>query len=245
MSIRSVAPEEVADISRRGTRSQSHGHAAWGATKAAAYHGGYAIHDAGRSLATSTAHHAAKLGGHIWSGLTALGSKAAHAATGMAHAAKEHLSTFTDHVAAAHNEVVQALNRAGNPNAYIHHTHFVRHHEMAEMIHKHIASVVRAHGLLIAGSSANHVVVAANQAAAGAHIDTILANTVKHTAHTHNTSAAVREQTGVITAVDHYVKHSGPREHAPHRASNAQAAASAAILTATVAGAEHVEAGHV
>lgn len=244
MSIRSVAPPETADVdARRSTRSQSHGQAAWGATKAAAYHGGHALHEAGRGFAAATAHHAGKLGGHIWLGLTALGSKAAHHMTGAAHAAKEHIATFTNHVARAHNEVVQSLvAKAGNSNAHVHETHFVRHHEMAEMIHKHVASIVRSHGLLAGGASANHIVVAADHAAGGAHIDHILAETVKHPSAHRN--APVREQTAVITATDHYVKHGGPRDHAGHRAANAQAAASAAVLTATVAGAEHADAGH-
>jgi hypothetical protein len=247
MSVRSVAPEEVADVGRhgsRGTRSQSHGHAAWGATKAAAYHSGAALHDAGRSFATSTAHHAGRLGGHIWAGLTALGSKVAHHAAGAAHAAKGHISTFTNHVATAHNEVVQALvAKTGNTNAHIHETHFVRHHEMAALINKHIAEVVRSHGLLVAGASANHIVVAADHAAGGASLDHTLAETVKH--HSAHRNAPVRQQTTIVTATDSYVKHGGHSHHAGHRAANAQATASAAILTATVAGAEQADAGHV
>lgn len=203
MSIRSVPPPETAT-----------------------YNDSYALHDVGRSFAAAAVQRARKLSGHIWSGLTALGSSAADAAKG-------HIATFANHVAVAHNEVVKTLvSNPRNPNATIHKHHFLHHQKMTDMIHKHVAEIVVSHGLLAGGKSANYIVVAADRAAQGVHIDNILDNN------------DASQNVSIVTATHNYVKNHDPPNHAGHRAANVQAATSAAILNATVASAEHADARH-
>ena len=252
MSVRSAPPPAEPDVgshtplpNRHDYLAQLHSEQFRGAAKSSGHLmlSDRSAGDAGRGFVSSMKSRTRTLGGHIWSGLTSIGTKAAHHASGMAHAAKGHIATLTNHIAAAHNEVVQSLvSRAGNGNAHINETHFRPHHEISSQIRAHVARVVRGSGLLPAGASANHIHTAADLAADGAHIDHIIQETVNKDPHR---SAPIADQRGIVSAVESYVKHAGPAHHAAHRAANAQMAASAAILEGTVAGAAHVDAGHI
>lgn len=206
----------------------NHSAAAWSATKEAAWHSGHALRSAG---------------GRVWEGLTALASTAATAATNAAYAARGHVAALTNHVASAHNEVVRALDRAsgGRGSAKILERHFKHHHETTGHVRKHIADVVREHGLLHAGASANHVVQAADLAAGGAPLDHVVNKTVRNET---TLGAPMQGQHSIVSMVHDYIKSAASQQQRAHRAANVQAAATAAVLEATVAGAEQVDAGN-
>lgn len=242
MSIRSAPPAEDIGVHGHGHghKSSHHGSMMAHHGRQLMHHGGQAARDAAHHATRSVTHHATKVGRHIWAGLTALGTKAASHAKGLAGHAMEHAKTFTEHVARAHNEVASALaeKAKGSLGSSIHARvpkHVLRpNSEVQQHIHFHITTTAADKGLLAVGASANAINHTATSAAQGQVVDHALHAMGGEISH----HGDLRD---IVHKVHAFVHGGGPPHLSHHREAVVHAQTAASMCGTAAAGAAHIE----